>query len=268
MHFNKKMVLLPILFCIIAHMTGIKANAETMYENPDNGYVVVIEDDADLFTPEEEKELGEFLEEVTQYGNVAVKTITHNEYSAKKYGNMYFDQLFGPHADGTILLIDMDNREIVLTSEGRVKKAVSSSSANSIMDNVYSYASSGEYYRCSVKTFEQVLNLLNGEKIARPMKYICNIFLAVICAVLINYWIVRKYSKEFAPEAKELLDGAFSRIDLKDYHVENINREEIRTYRDSGGSSDSGSSFGGSSSSGGGSSSGGSSSHSSGSHRF
>ena len=54
MHFNKKMMLLPILFCIIAYMTGKNAYAETMYENPDNSYVVVIEDDADLFcTPEQ-----------------------------------------------------------------------------------------------------------------------------------------------------------------------------------------------------------------------
>lgn len=55
MHFNKKMALLPILFFIISNMACIKAFAQTMYENPDNGYVVVIEDDADLFTPEEEK---------------------------------------------------------------------------------------------------------------------------------------------------------------------------------------------------------------------
>lgn len=268
MHFNKKMVLLPILFCIISNMVCIKVCAQTMYENPDNGYVVVIEDDADLFTPEEEKELAKVMEDVTQYGNVAVKTIAYNEYSAKKYGNMFFDELFGKKADGTILLIDMDNREIVLTSEGSVKKAVPSSYANTIMDNVYTYASNGEYCRCSIKTFEQVLALLNGEKIAQPMKYICNVILAIICAVLINYWIVRKYSKEFAPENKELFDGAFSRIALTDYHVEKVNREEIRTYRNSGGSSASGSSFGGSSSSGSGGSSGGSSSHSSGSHRF
>ena len=180
MHFNKKMVLLPILFFIISNMACIKAFAQTMYENPDNGYVVVIEDDADLFTPEEEKELAKVMEDVTQYGNVAVKTITYNEYSAKKYGNRFFDEIFGKKADGTILLIDMDNREIVLTSEGSVKKAVPSSYANTIMDNVYSYASNGEYYRCATKTFEQVLTLLNGEKIAQPMKYICNVILAII----------------------------------------------------------------------------------------
>ena len=46
--------------------------------------------------------------------------------------------------------------------------------ADSITDNVYTYASNRDYFSCAAKGFERELNLLKGQKIRQPMKYISN----------------------------------------------------------------------------------------------
>ena len=58
---------------------------------------------------------------------------------------------------------------------------------------MYTYASDADYYICAMKVYEQEYTLLQGRKIAQPMKYISNALLAVVIAVVINYIIVRVY---------------------------------------------------------------------------
>ena len=163
--------------------------AKPAYVNPDTGYQTVIEDDAELLSEEEEAALQELLEEITAYGNVAFKTIDNNYMSTENYARSYYKDMFGT-ASGTLFLIDMDNRIIWIHSDGAVYKVITTAYANTITDNVYRYASDEEYFVCAQKAFEQMLSLLQGQKIAQPMKYISNGLLAIILALLLNYGVV------------------------------------------------------------------------------
>ena len=87
-------------------------------------------------------------------------------------------------------MIDMGQRMIALYSAGENYKVIGREEGYVITDNIYTYASKGDYYGCAEEAFRQVGTLLEGGRIARPMKYINNALLALILAVLINYGII------------------------------------------------------------------------------
>lgn len=156
-------------------------------------------------------------------------------------------------------LIDMDNRNIWIHSDGAVYKVITTSYANTITDNVYRYASAGDYYECAAKAYEQITDLLKGYKIAQPMKYINNILLALILALLLNYGAVSFFARLRKPGRKELLGSTVNHFSYTRPEVRFV--RESRTYNPVSSSSRSGGSSGGGG--GGGSRSGGG-----GGHRF
>ena len=78
---------------------------------------------------------------------------------------------------------------------------------NKLGINIYTYASDAEYFACAYKAFEQIVTLLEGKKIAQPMKYAGNAFLALLLALLINYFVVKLTSAARKPSEKELLEA-------------------------------------------------------------
>lgn len=244
-----------ILFC----QNSFGVYASVIYENSDTGYQVIIEDEAGLLSEKEETILAEEMQAITFYGNVAFVTIEQNNYSStERYIRNYYWEHFREDS-GTVFLIDMDCRQIWIHSNGRIYKTVTSSYADIITDNVYTYASNRNYYQCASKAFEQILTLLKGEKIAQPMKYISNACLAVILALIFNYFIVMFYSRSKKPSQTELLAGIPMQFKLNNPKAQFL--RETKRYspvRSSGGHGS-----GGGRSSGGGHSSGGG-----GGHRF
>ena len=150
----------------------------------------------------------------------------------------------------------MAKRKIWIHSNGEIYKTITESYADTITDNIYTYASKKEYYNCASKAFEQELALLKGSKIRQPMKYTSNILLALIIALFANYGIVRLLTKQKKPKSKQLISGAFVHQAFNGTQFQFIN--QTRVYSPPSSSSGGSSGGGGSSSSGGGGSSGGS----------
>lgn len=219
----RSLLLLGMLtFCALFLSFSADACAGTYDVNADTGYEAVIEDEADLLTDEEEEALSKKMMEVTSYGNAAFVTVDSNYSTAGSYAEDSFYKYFG-YDSGTLFLIDMDNREIYIYSNGAVYRTVTNSYANTITDNVYTYASDAEYFTCAYKAFEQIVTLLEGNKIAQPMKYISNAFLAVLLALLINYAVVMLTSVTKKPGEKELLEATKHRCSL-------VNTEAVYTH--------------------------------------
>lgn len=175
------------------------------YRNPDTGYVVWVEDDAGLLTEEERVALEIQMRKITDFGNVAFKSLSDNRLSTAAYADMYYSTLFGGQS-GMVFLIDMSNRMVYVYSEGAVYRTIREDEAETITDNVYAYAGRGEYHACATKVFEQAYDLLQGRRVARPMKYICNALLALTMALMINYALVNFLSKARRTGDKEILD--------------------------------------------------------------
>ena len=249
-------ILFAVLQTVPAYAAVTKVNSNTDYE-------MIIDDQAGYFSDDEINDLTDLMIQITDYCNIAVVTTESHSYSStKKLASSYFDDNFGIHATGSVFVIDRRLNEIYLYTAGPTQKTISASRATSITDNTYIYATKDygrDYYQCSCKTMEQVLTLLEGGRIAEPMRYICSALLAIILALLFNYFIVMFCSRSRKESTKEILNGTFSDVKItnaKPVFIRQSKRYSPVSSSSSGGSSSGGGGFsgggGGSSGSGGG----------------
>lgn len=207
---------------------GMQETNGEWYTNPDTGYRVKIHDDAALLTEGERQSLEEAMKPITNYGSVGFFTSNAGGYSTENLARQLYSQYIGERESGTLFLIDMANRNVYIYSEGGIYRTVTKGYANTITDNIYRYASDGKYFQCAYEAFGQEQALLEGRRISQPMKYISNIFLAVVLALLINYLFVRFLSKARKPSESQLLEGLFAKQQLNGMHTRFIN--ETRKY--------------------------------------
>ena len=232
--------------------------AENRYTNPETGYIVILEDDADLLTQAEESALLTEMKNITEFGNVAFKSIDSNYSSTAGYARTYYHDHFGSNS-GTLFLIDMDNRNLYIFSDGAVYRVVTTGRAETITDNIYRMASRGEYFNCAKEAYSEIYTILNGDQIAQPMKYISNALLAILLALLVNFILINAVSKLRRTSTDRMILAASASFRFTDPDVSHINT--TKTYspveHSSGGSSGGGGGGGG-----GGHSSGGGGGHS------
>lgn len=252
-------VLLSLLAAGLLPASTVSAeeSASFSWYNPETGYDILIEDDAALLTTEEKNLLADTMERVSYYGNVAFKSIDYNPQSTSSYARSYFHETFGSGVvNGTLFLIDMDNRELYIFSDGDVYRTVTTSYANVITDNIYTYASDGDYFTCADNAFDQIASLLEGQKIAMPMKYISNALLALLLSALLNYFLVSFLSRSRKCSDEELLSAGQASFAFRNAAAKKTTTTKV--YNPSSSGSGGGSSGGG----GGGGSSGGGGGHS------
>ena len=176
------------------------AEERTIYTNPQTGYAVIVDDKEDLLTDAEEADLVNEMMPITEYGNVAFVSGSGSGTTAERFANDWYYSHFG-NDSGTIFVIDMYNRMIQISSAGSVYNVITKGYANTITDNVYTYATRGDYYGCAVNAFRQAYTLLEGGRIARPMKHITNALVALTLAIVVTYFLARRNRKpEAAPE--------------------------------------------------------------------
>lgn len=258
---NKSLHLLLTVLCLFL-LSGTTCMAQVVYTNPDTDYQVIIEDDANLLSNEEEEALSKLMMETTEFGHALFKTIDSNFSSTESFSKQYYKDTIGTKS-GTLFLIDMVNREIWIHSDGQVYSTITKSYANTITDNAYKEASAGNYYNCASTVFTQINDLLVGHRIPQPMKYISNLLLALILALLINFVFVSVQARLRKPKEKQVLaniDHHFKISKKGSSYAHTTKYYDPVTYdsdssdsRSSGGSdSSSGSSSGGSSGGGGG----------------
>ena len=159
------------------------------------GYHVAIEDNAGLLSESQEQELLKQLEELTGYGNMGIATNEEYNSDASVLARSKYIDLFG-ETNGTIFLIDMYNRRIQIFSGGTMYRTITTAKANEITDNIYTYATAGDYYRAASKAFEQIKIVLEGGRIVTPMKYATNAAFAIGLALLVNFIIITSQRKK------------------------------------------------------------------------
>lgn len=106
--------------------------------------------------------------------------------------------------------------------------------------------------KCAREVFLSEQTLLEGRKIAQPMKYVSNLFLALALAILINYILVKLFSRAKSPSDREMLAAIAATQRMN--HVDVQFDRETKTYspQSSGGGGGGRSGGGGGGSSGGG----------------
>jgi uncharacterized protein len=183
------------VFCILllSANTGLTLKADGQ---------IIIEDEEDLLSDAEEKALVQHMEPISEYGGVAFVTVS--QYGdTSVYAKNQYREYFGK-SSGFLFLIDMGRRNIWIFSDGTIYKTINKAYANTITDNVYRYATRGEYYECAASVYDQAKILLEGGHIAQPMKHISNALIALVCALLLNFVLLLIQRKEKYVPVKEI----------------------------------------------------------------
>lgn len=122
-------------------------------------------DDAGLLTSEEISYLDseiEALKDVTGWEIFAVSTSDTNGKSAMVYADDFFDTHTAEDADGVVLLIDMDNREMYISTCGEAIRYLTDGRLDHILDDAYYYASDSDFYNCFLAMAGGVENYYNA----------------------------------------------------------------------------------------------------------
>ena len=225
-----------------------------------NDYRIVIDDEEDLLTTSEENMLRIKMEEIRKYGNVGFVTVSQYT-STDSYTKSKYRELFGKES-GMLFVIDIGRRNIWIFCDGAIYRIINKPYANTITDNVYRYASKGEYYDCAYHVFDQAQTLLEGGVISQPMKYISNVLIALVLALLGNFIFLLIQRKEAVASADTMAKAMSTGISVGIISKMLTSSRRSRHVESSGGGGGGGYSGGGGGGGGGGGSSGGGGGHS------
>ena len=166
------------------------------WRNSATGFRVVIEDDIDLLSTEEERQLLDDMIPLTEYGNAAFwstrESASNELIQAEARRRALFDL-----ESASILVINMNLRKVSIQSYGRLYDVITVSRANSITNNVRNDLTRGQYYAASSKAFAQMDSLMRGNRIAQPMKVLSNVCIALMIGLMLVLSRVFRYATTF-----------------------------------------------------------------------
>ena len=100
---------------------------------------VTVTDDAGLFTAEEIAELTDLATDINQTikGEVFIVTTTDNTQDPETFADDFLREQIGNDNNGSVLLLDMGQREIYISTSGNMIDYLTDSRIEQILDSVY-----------------------------------------------------------------------------------------------------------------------------------
>ena len=243
-------VMLLVLTALPAFADDDSRNMRTV--NTSSGYELRLEDSAYLLESSEIGEVTEAMGAVTAYGHAGFYTTDYAGGDTESLAKAVYYDWFGKES-GVLFVIDMDNRNLWIWSNGAANKVITQEWADIITDNVYRKASAGRYGECAKEAFEQIATRLEGGRVPSPLRVGSAIALAALTGLALTLLILlRQQQKKQEPDISLPLIGAVSLFTLA-----NGRKTHIRTTRSRISSGSSGGSGGFSGGGGGGFSGGG-----------
>lgn len=138
----KKYVLCAVVFLMAFILSaGFVFGAES---------AVRVFDLADLFDDAEERALAEKIDALREKMNMdaAVVTVEENDRSAEEFADKFYEEQglgVGADHDGVLFLIDMENGELYISTEGKMLRYLTDSRIEAILDDVIEYAYDGQF---------------------------------------------------------------------------------------------------------------------------
>lgn len=131
----KKYLLLLLFLCILIPTKVFAAND-------------TVTDQAGLFNDTEIQELSQKADQLNQQikGEVFILTTDTNEAEPREFANQNLIRRVGKDNNGALLLIDMNQREVYLTTSGNMIDYLTDRRVDNILDDVQSDLQDGDYY--------------------------------------------------------------------------------------------------------------------------
>ncbi|MCQ2419021.1 MAG: TPM domain-containing protein [Clostridia bacterium] len=137
------LLLLSVLLCLSLAAPVFATEPDDAYDNQ------LLIDDADLFSDSEEKELNDYLYQMSRSANAEFVVLTVDSIgsvSADDFANEYYDDHdygYGEDRDGVILLIAMESRDVCVSTNGNTYNRIK---PQKIRNKITPYLSDGDYY--------------------------------------------------------------------------------------------------------------------------
>lgn len=146
----------------------------------------LVYDHADLLSVQEEEYLENLAAERKEQWNMNFLVVTIDDSEGKssmEYADDFYDARFPEETeeDGVLYLIDMDNREIYLSTSGKAIRYLTDERIDRILDEAYEYVAESNYYGTFLAFFEETEEYLYEE----PMKLTFGEFLFALIGALI-----------------------------------------------------------------------------------
>lgn len=201
----KYIFILLTAFLLILNTTLIRSNTNNIY------------DQASLFTSDEKSDLENQAKAVSDQYNmdVVIATVdnTSNKSSQVYADDFYEDNNIGRNnsSDGILLLIDLDNREVYISTSGAAIKYLSDQRLDNIINQVLENGMADQdYYRASVKFLKSTSDYLSkgvitkasgtlkvkGIKALTPLKGIVSLVSGSLASVLYFFNNKSRYKME------------------------------------------------------------------------
>ena len=180
---------ISFLLVLMMLIPGLAAAETKTQRNEETGYTAVIDDGAGLLDAAEFDGVFAAMMPVTETCHAGFYTYGGDSKAyvmdkAREWANSVFP------GTCTLFIIDMATRQLAVWSSTDIEKTMTRAKGYTITDNVFSYASRGDYSACAETAFNQMAKVLRGEKVSGPMRVISNILLAVLAAILLAYLFI------------------------------------------------------------------------------
>lgn len=192
-------------------------------------------DEAELLTEEEIDALNEQITSFKEKSNWNVYAVTTENAQGKTvmaYAEDFFDEYSPEVEDGIVALIDMDNREICISTCGEARRYLTDERLNAILEDAYNEVAEANYAKCMSVMLEGVATYYEkgipsgqynydtqtGEisvyHAITPVEIVLAVLIAIGVFAVVFGCIVGKYRLKFGTYHYEF--RKFSQMDLKD----------------------------------------------------
>ena len=139
-------LMLPLLLVALA-WSPLTASADTTH----------IEDGVGLFTNEEIQGLENKAQDLSDKikGDVYVVTTNANNEKPRSFADEYLREKVGNDNNGAVLLLDMGQREVYVSTSGNMIDYITDSRLNNMLDQITPNLSDGQYYEAATAYFDQ-----------------------------------------------------------------------------------------------------------------
>lgn len=161
-------------------------NKQNILSTPKVDETEKVYDFADLFTDEEEKRLYDKIQDYIDKRDMDMAIVTikeNNKITPEVYADDFYDyNNFGTNNshDGVLLLIDMDNRHIHMSTAGSAINKYNDSRIDQILDSVYECMTSEDYFSAASTFIDEV----SSSNIPWGLIFIIPIIVATISTVI------------------------------------------------------------------------------------
>lgn len=242
----KKSALMSILILILALLIPM-GRADAAQQTADTACGIF--DEADLLTDSEEQALAEKLAKYAEKYEADIAIVTTNNaggQTAQAYADAYAEKLgqsmTADDYPGILFLIDMDNREIYIATQGKAIGWYDEKRIDRILDNCYNHIIDGEY-KATCDAFLKGVRDYMGREAGRSARMgLLGVLIRLVIALAagggITFAMVHSRGGHVTTSAATYFNDAQSRLEGKEDRFINrtVTRRHIPKSQDNGGS--------------------------------